>query len=125
MFTTITTAIPVEIDIKPGSDPNPINQGSNGLIPVAIMGSDTFDATSVEPESVELGGASVAVRGKGNSMANVEDVNGDGLLDLVVQVETEAAGLWTSGTVVLTATTYYHEDIIGSDEVVIVPEGKK
>lgn len=29
--------IEVQIDIKPGSDPNPINPSSNGLIPVAIL----------------------------------------------------------------------------------------
>ncbi|GAG49200.1 unnamed protein product, partial [marine sediment metagenome] len=35
-------AIEVAIDIKPGSDPNPINPMSKGVIPVAILGSDTF-----------------------------------------------------------------------------------
>ena len=35
----------VEIDIKPGSWPNAINPGSNGVIPVAILSSPEFDAT--------------------------------------------------------------------------------
>jgi hypothetical protein len=57
--------IEVEIDIKPCSDPNPINKGSNGLVPVAILSSPEFDATQVDPTSVSLAGAGVAVRGKG------------------------------------------------------------
>ena len=112
----------VEIDIKPGSDPNPINQSSNGLIPVAIFSSPEFDATQVDPTSVSLAGASVAVRGKGKSMAHEEDVNGDGLVDLVVQVETQGFDdLGAGGTVELTGTTFSGEDIVGYDEVVIVP----
>jgi len=37
----------VAIDIKPGSDPNAINLGSKGVIPVAILSSLDFDATEV------------------------------------------------------------------------------
>jgi len=113
----------VEIDIKPGSDPNPINPGSNGLVPVAILSSPDFDATTVDPTTVELAGASVAVRGKSNkSMSHQEDVNGDGLDDLVVQVETQSfADLGEGGTVELTGTTFSGEDIVGYDDVIIVP----
>ncbi len=122
LFTTITTAIPVEIDIKPGSDPNPINPGSSGLVPVAIFSSPEFDATQVDPTSVSLAGASVAVRGKGKSMDHVEDVNADGLLDIVVQVETQGFdGLGAGGTVELTGTTFGGVDIVGYDEIIIVP----
>lgn len=32
----------VDIDIKPGSDPNSINLGSNGIVPVTIFGSATL-----------------------------------------------------------------------------------
>ncbi len=114
---------PVDIDIKPGSDPNAINSGSNGLIPVAIFSTADFDATTVDPESVKLGGAGVAVRGKGSKyMAHKEDVNGDGLIDLVVQVETEGLGdVGDDGIVVLTGKTTDGIDIEGSDVVVIVP----
>lgn len=81
-FRDVTVTTIVDIDIKPGSDPNPINQGSNGLIPVAIFSSPCFDATTVDSTIVELGGASVAVRGKGKSMAHKEDVDGDVCLTL-------------------------------------------
>ena len=112
----------ITIDIKPGSDPNPINQGSNGLVPVAIFSRPEFDATQVDPTSVSLAGATVAVRGKGKSMAHEEDVNGDGLVDLVVQVETQGFDdLGSGGIVQLTGTTFGGEAIVGYDVVVIVP----
>jgi len=122
----VTLAAPakeVTIDIKPGSDPNPINPGSNGLIPVAILTTDDFDAADVDPESVTLAGAEVAVRGKAEKlMARLEDVDGDGDLDLLVQVETQSEGsLWESGTVTLEGKTYDGQDIKGTDEVIIVP----
>ena len=35
-------------DIKPGSDTNPINPMGRGVIPVALLGSDTFDVADVD-----------------------------------------------------------------------------
>jgi hypothetical protein len=119
------TPLHVAIDIKPGSDPNPINQGSNGLVPVAIFSSADFDATTVVPETVLLGGANVALRGKGKSMAHEEDVNGDGLIDLVVQVEiTGFDEIGEDGIAILTGETTEGIPIEGSDVVVIVPPGQ-
>ncbi len=122
----------VTIDIKPGSYPNSINLRSKGVIPVAILSEPDFDATSVDPNTVELAGASVVKRGKGNKfMAHKEDVNEDGLLDLVVQVVTadsdaslleeveEDNVIYTYA--VLTASTYDGQDIEGRDEITIVP----
>jgi len=118
----------VAIDIKPGSYPNSINLGSNGVIPVAILSSETFDATTVDPESVSLAGSGVAVRGKGNKLlAHEEDVNGDGLMDLVVKVETENLdpGTFQDGLATLTIhETSDPESAIlfqGSDQISIVP----
>ncbi len=114
----------VDIDIKPGSYPNAINLGSSGVIPVAILSSGEFDAITVDPETVALAGAGVAVRGKGNRLlSHEEDVNADGLLDLVVQVETENLdpGQFQDGSAVLEGSTYDGQQITGTDEVTIVP----
>jgi hypothetical protein len=114
----------VDIDIKPGSDPNSINLGSKGVIPVAILSSISFDATQVDPDTVSLAGAGVAVRGKGNkSLAHHEDANGDGLLDLVVQVETENLdpNAFQDGNVVLEGWTFDDLPFRGEDVIVIVP----
>ncbi|MFX1487985.1 MAG: nitrous oxide reductase family maturation protein NosD, partial [Promethearchaeota archaeon] len=46
--------IPVNIDIKPGSWPNPINLKSDGVLPVAICGTEEFDVTTIDPASIIL-----------------------------------------------------------------------
>jgi len=118
--------IEVEIDIKPGSYPNSINLGSKGVIPVAILSTASFDATQVDADTVELAGAGVAVKGKGNkSLASQEDVNGDGLLDLVVKVETENLdpAAFQDGSAVLTGMTTEGVPIEGSDEINVIPAG--
>lgn len=49
--------IQVEIDIKPDSDENTINVGSNGTIAVSILNTDDFDVTTVDTSSVVFAGA--------------------------------------------------------------------
>lgn len=113
--------LPVSIDIKPGSYPNSINLGSNGVVPVAIFGAADFDATQIDPTTVRLADAAVKVRGNGTSMAHFEDVNGDGRLDLVVQVSTQGLQLTASDTqAVLTAETADGRRVRGSDTVRVV-----
>jgi hypothetical protein len=127
MVLTIEIA-PITIDIKPGSYPNSINLGSNGVIPVAILSTTDFDATTLNTENIFLAGSGVRVRGKGNKyLASEEDINGDNRLDLVVKVETENLdpGTFQDGGAYLTvnqdddpgSTVLYR----GWDEINIVP----
>lgn len=46
--------IPVSIDIKPLSCPNPIKIKDKGVLPVAILGTEDFDVTQIDPASVYL-----------------------------------------------------------------------
>jgi len=109
------------IDIKPGSDPNSINLGSKGVVPVAILSSSTFDATTVDPLTVRLGSAEIAVRGKGTLLAHEEDANGDGLHDLVIQVNTADLGFAPdAGEATLTGYTFSGQFFWGKDEINIV-----
>ena len=115
----------VVIDIEPGSYPNSINLGNEGVIPVAILSGPGFNATTVDPATVELAGAGVALRGKSsNAMAHTEDVNKDGLIDLVVQITTQNLdpGALQDGRATLTAKMYDGLFIEGSDEITLVPK---
>jgi len=115
--------IPVTIDIKPGSDPNAVNLNERGAIPVAILGSQTFDVTTVNPDSVKLEGMSIKVVGKSNRLlAHLEDVNADGFMDLVVQIADSDGTLEVGDEeAVLTGFLYDGTLITGSDSIKIVP----
>ncbi|NIM51710.1 MAG: hypothetical protein GTN78_25700 [Gemmatimonadales bacterium] len=80
--------IPVDIDIKPGSFPNSINRKSKGNVPVALLSSATFDATTADRSTVEFADASPLDIGK-----SPEDVNDDGLLDVVFHFATQSLNL--------------------------------
>jgi hypothetical protein len=117
------TELQVLIDIKPGSDPNCINNDGNGVIPVAILGSADFDVTQVDPATVLLAGMGIRVAGKSDKyQAHIEDVNNDGFDDLVCQIE-DFDGVLEVGseTATLTGILYDTTPIVGSDSICIVP----
>jgi hypothetical protein len=96
--------VEVDIDIKPGSDPNCFNHNGHGVIPVAILGTDSFDVTSIDPGTVALEGLAIKAVGKSNKLlASIEDVNGDGFDDLVVKIE-DGDGVWDAGETLATVT---------------------
>jgi hypothetical protein len=114
--------IPVEIDIKPGDEPNSINLGSNGKVPVAILSSETFDATTMDVASITFAGAPVAPKKNGTYMASLEDVNGDARLDLVLHFSTQDLMLTSSSIqATLTGTTTMGRCTSATDSVNIVP----
>lgn len=77
---------PLQIDIKPGGYPNSINCGNmNGVIAVAILSTASFDATTIDHTTVTFEGATETHVDKKTNMPvlHMDDVNMDGLMDLV------------------------------------------
>jgi hypothetical protein len=113
----------IQIDIKPGSYPNCFNNNGHGVIPIAILSTEGFDATQVDPMTVDLDGQKVRVVGKkGNIQAHIDDVNGDGLNDLMVQIE-DTDGIYEEGDTiaVLSCATFSGKEFWGADSLCIVP----
>ena len=92
-----------EIDWKPGSNPSAIDLSDNGTVPVAILGTSTFDVTGINIDSIRAdddqdsllnGGSNVGVKVKRNGtyQFGFEDVNGDGFTDLVLKFESVDLG---------------------------------
>ena len=109
-------ALAVQIDIKPGSDPNSINLKSKGVIPVAILTTEDFDAAIVDPETVVFAGASP-------DHYALEDVDGEGDLDLLLHFRRQETDIMPGDTeACLTGQTYDGVLIAGCDSVRTIPE---
>lgn len=108
--------IPVQIEIKPpATPPVSISPQSEGVTPVAILGSATFQVSAIDPASLRLGpGGSTPAP----NQVHFEDVNGDGFVDLVAQFPTQKIGLRCLDTAVfLTGKTKDGTPIQGSEAV--------
>jgi hypothetical protein len=139
--------IPVAVDIHPTSCPNPINVGSKGLTPVAILGTESFDVATVDPATVLLQGVEpirwayddVATPyepylGKEGAHA-CNELWGDGFLDLTLKFDTRelaaAFGEVSDGEVLAVPLTgnlkaeFGGTPIVGEDVVIILEKGKK
>lgn len=110
---TVVCETTVDVDIHPGSDPNSVNPRSRGVIPFAILTTPWFDAATVDPGSVAFGpNAAVPTH------ASLEDADGDGDLDLVLQVRTQETGIACGDTsAALTGLTLAGQAIVGADGV--------
>ena len=113
-----TKPIPVKIDIKPGSFPNSINPRNKGVIPVAILSNASFDAAKVDPATIRFGATGIEAAPRHSAL---EDVNGDGKADLVLQFPTQNTGIACGATsATLTGKTRAGLSIKGSDSIVTV-----
>ncbi|UCG24442.1 MAG: hypothetical protein JSW55_00080 [Chloroflexota bacterium] len=108
----------VDVDVKPSTFPNSVNHRSNGNIPVAILSNEEFDATTVDPASVRFGPGEA---GESHGRGHIEDVDGDGDLDLMLHFGTQDTNLQCGEEVVaLTGLTYGGQAVSGSDSVRLV-----
>jgi len=137
----------VPVDIKPTSCRNPLNVGSKGVLPVAILGTEDIDMTQIDPASVRLEGVAPLRWALEDVATPFEPYTGkedafdcttegpDGFLDLTFKFDTQEIvadlGDVEDGDVLVLQLTgnlmeeYDGTAIVGEDVVVILKKGKK
>jgi hypothetical protein len=107
--------LPVTIDIKPGGVPNSINPRSKGVIPVAVLTTETFDATTIDWSTVHFGASGSEAAAVHYAMA---DVDGDGDTDMIFHFRTQETGIACGDTTAsLTGQTFGAQIVEGSDSI--------
>jgi hypothetical protein len=120
------SAISVPIEVKPGSSASaPISLTARGILPVALLSTATFDALGVDTAAIALGDPDTGSSAPPTSW-RIDDLNGDGSVDLLLRFAT--AGLVQAEAVTgrttrlaLTARTRDGTSVLGVDSVRIVP----
>ncbi|NIR13000.1 MAG: hypothetical protein GWN86_03210 [Desulfobacterales bacterium] len=140
-----TVTIPVYVDIKPASWPNPLNLKAKGVLPVAICGTEDFDVTTIDPATIRLTleGVEAEVPPLRWSYEDVatpydgepysgHDLGPDGYLDLALKFKTQEVITWldlddyNDGDVIMLTLTgnlkeeYGGTPIQGQDYIVIL-----
>jgi hypothetical protein len=86
--------IEVELDIKPGNAFNPINPRARSAVPVAILGSDTFDVADASTLAFGPAAAPLAHR----NGPHPKDANHDDIPDVLAHFLTEESGIASGDT---------------------------
>ena len=94
--------LPVYVDIKPSSCPNPLNAKSKGKLPVAVLGTEDFDVTTIDPATIML--TREGIEGEvppirwdyedvgtpfEGELCDCHDLGGDGIMDMILHFETQ------------------------------------
>jgi len=116
----------VDIDIKPGSDSNPIHPSGRGNLPVAILGSDAFDVTDVDVTTLAFGPDAAApshnLTKLGAFEDHLRDVNDDGMTDLLSHYRIESTGIEPDDAeACITGETLDGTPFEGCDDIRTVP----
>jgi len=137
-----TFEIPVPVDVKPTSCRNPLRTGSKGVLPVAILGTEDFDVSQIDPASIVLAGVSPLRWAMFDVAAPYEPYLGkedafdcttagpDGFMDLTLKFKTQevvvALGDVSDGDVLVLPLTgnlleeFGGTPIVGEDVIVIL-----
>jgi hypothetical protein len=129
-FESMIGTIRADIDIRPGSDSNPIHPSGRGNLPVAILGSETFDVLDVDVTTLTFGPDAAApshdLMKSGAFEDHLRDVNDDGLTDLISHYRIENTGIKTDDAeACITGETLDGAPFEGCDVIKAVPGARR
>ena len=88
---------------------------------VAILSTETFEATSIAVSTLLLDSTSVRLVGGRKLLASIEDINSDGLADIVVKFDRGTLNLAVGdGIGTVTGSTLDGQRIRGTDSVRVI-----
>lgn len=104
---TPVAIVDVNVDIKPGSCPNPFNRTGNGVVPIAVLGSEEFDVSLIDPATVQIEGVmpvnwqmedvATPYTGELEGKDDCHMLGADGYTDLVFHFDNQALAALLSG----------------------------
>lgn len=134
----------VHLDIKPRSCRNPLNVKSKGVLPVALLGTESFDVSQIDPGTIRLEGVAPLRWSTEDVATPFEPFTGkedaydctkegpDGFVDLALKFKTRqvvaALGDVSHGDVLvlkISGTLWDGRPFQGEDVVVILKKGKE
>ena len=86
---SVTVLLKADVDVKPGSEVNHLNLNGNGVVLIAVLGSSVFDVGEVNVSSISVGSGGASPVDNGH----IEDVNDDGIDDLMLHVRRGDLGI--------------------------------
>lgn len=110
------------INIGSGNETSCMNINGHGVIPVTILGSESFDVTLIDIGTLSFGGLELRIRGNKGPLCSVDDSDGDGQPDLICHFEDDSEA-WLPGTgeATLTGVLYGGMMFEGTTDICIVP----
>ena len=105
----------IRIAVRPGCSSKTIAPGQPGTVSVALLGSDDFDVSEVDPASLGFHGAKLLG-------ATVGDIDGDGKPDLVAVFEMQGVRLHPGATLATLSGWLKNSQLfVGEDAVIVSP----
>jgi hypothetical protein len=81
----------VQIDVRPDSEKNPIQLGSRGVLPVVLYGEFDFAVEDVDVDTLAFGPDAAFIAHRNGP--HFDDIDGDGLLDMILHHRIADTGL--------------------------------
>ncbi len=135
----VYSTIEVPFDYHPTSCPNPLNRNSKGVIPMAILGTEDFDVSDINPETILIEGFSpvrwaledvstpyMPYLDKPLDAYACNTYEGDGFMDLTLKFDAqEISSLFALNEVgdvvkiTITGKLYDDTEFVGEDVIII------